>query len=58
MATSPVAGLEELMGNKNKGGGGNTKTPATKSIKEKRQEKKAKKAAHDGAGSVDKAFGH
>ncbi len=57
MAASQAAGLEELVANKNKGGGGNTKTPATKSIKEKRQEKKAKKAAHDAAGSVDKAFG-
>jgi len=57
MAASPAAGLEELMGNKNKGGGGSNKTPATKSIKEKRQEKRAKKAANESTGSVDKAFG-
>lgn len=38
-----LAGLEALMGNKDKGGR-NTKKQATKSLKEKRAEKRAKQA--------------
>lgn len=42
-----LSGLEALMGNKDKGGR-NTKTQATRSLKEKRAEKKAKRAAVKG----------
>lgn len=38
-------GLEERMASKNKGGGKNTKTAATKDLKEKRFDKKAKRTA-------------
>ncbi len=46
---SPVglAGLEALMGNKDKGGR-NTKKQATRSLKQKRAEKKAKREAVKG----------
>ena len=43
-AATPAAGLEALMGTKNKGGKG-TKTPAAKSLKEKRLAKKGKREA-------------
>ncbi|HEX2369767.1 MAG TPA: hypothetical protein VHM94_11095 [Acidimicrobiia bacterium] len=39
-------GLEARMGNKDKGGK-NTKTVAAKDLKQKRQDKKAKRAAND-----------
>ena len=58
MAAVSVAGREALMGTKDKGGR-SSKTAATKSLKEKRLDKKAKKAAHesDANQSVDRAFG-
>ena len=53
-----VAGREALMGTKDKGGRSRKKAPA-RSLKEKRLDKKAKKAAHgsDANQSVDRAFG-
>jgi hypothetical protein len=42
-----LAGLEALMGNKDKGGR-NTKKAATRSLKQKRAEKKAKREALKG----------
>ncbi len=42
-----LAGLEALMGNKDKGGR-HTKKQATRSLKEKRAEKKAKREAAKG----------
>ena len=53
-----VAGREALMGTKDKGGRSIKKVPA-RSLKEKRLDKKAKKAAHesDAHRSVDRAFG-
>ena len=42
MAAIPVASLEVVMGNKDKGGS-HTKKAAAKSLKEKRAAKKAKK---------------
>ncbi len=44
---SELAGLEALMGNKDKGGR-NAKKQATKSLKQKRAEKKAKREAVKG----------
>ena len=44
---SGLAGLEALMGNKDKGGR-NTKKQATRSLKQKRAEKKAKREAVKG----------
>jgi hypothetical protein len=44
MAAAPVAGLEAVMANKDKGGK-STKKPATKDLKQKRLEKRAKKRA-------------
>ena len=43
-AASPAADLEALMGTKNKGGK-SAKTPAAKSLKEKRLAKKGKREA-------------
>ena len=53
-----MAGREALMGTKDKGGRSSKKAPA-RSLKEKRLDKKAKKAAHgsDANQSVDRAFG-
>lgn len=58
MATSLVAGLEALMGTKDRGGR-NTKKKAAKGLKEKRLDKKAKRAAHESSAnrSLDRAFG-
>ena len=46
------AGLEALMGNKDKGGR-NTKTQATRSLKQKRAEKKAKRETVKGKPKSD-----
>ncbi len=46
-ALSGLAGLEALMGNKDKAGR-NTKKQATRSLKQKRAEKKAKREAVKG----------
>jgi hypothetical protein len=46
MAIISVAGLEALMGTKDKGGR-NTKKTAAKGLKEKRLDKKAKRAANE-----------
>jgi len=57
MAAFLAVGREALMANKDRGGK-NTKKAASKSLKEKRLDKKAKKAGH-GSGasqSVDRAF--
>jgi hypothetical protein len=51
-----LVGLEAMMGNKDRGSK-NSKKAATKSLKEKRRDKKAKKNAHD-ASSMDRTFGH
>ena len=53
-----AAGREALMGTKDKGGR-SSKTDPTRSLKEKRLDKKAKKAAHgsDANQSVERAFG-
>jgi hypothetical protein len=58
MAAVPVAGREALMGSKDKGGR-SSKTAPARSLKEKRLDKKAKKAAHgsDANQSVERAFG-
>lgn len=59
MATSTVVGREALMGTKDKGGRSSKKT-AAKGLKEKRLDKKAKRAAHatTASQSVEKTFGH
>ena len=49
---SGLAGLEALMGNKDKGGR-NTKKQATRSLKQKRAEKKAKREAVKGKPKLD-----
>lgn len=49
---SGLAGLEALMGNKDKGGR-NTKKQATRSLKQKRAEKKAKREAVKGKPKSD-----
>jgi hypothetical protein len=53
-----VAGLEALMGTKDRGGR-NTKKKAAKGLKEKRLDKKAKRAAHESSAnrSLDRTFG-
>lgn len=51
MAAVPVAGLEALMGNKDKGGR-HTKKTASKNLKEKRAAKKAKRDAGSQSGVV------
>jgi hypothetical protein len=58
MAAIAAASREALMGSKDKGGR-NSKTAPAKSLKEKRLNKKAKRAAHasDANQSVDRAFG-
>ena len=56
MAAVLVAGREAPMGTKDKGGR-SSKTAAAKSLKEKRLDKKAKKAAHASDASVDRALG-
>jgi hypothetical protein len=58
MATSLVAGLEALMGTKDRGGR-NTKKKAAKGLKEKRLDKKAKRAANESSAnrSLDRTFG-
>jgi hypothetical protein len=43
---SPATGMEGIVANKDKGGKSNKKTPS-KNLKEKRQEKKAKRDASD-----------
>jgi hypothetical protein len=54
-----VVGLEELMGTKDKGGR-SSKKAAAKGLKEKRLDKKAKRAAHENKSnqSVDKTLRH
>ena len=47
MAAISVAGLETMMASKDKGGRA-TKKPAAKDLKQKRLDKKAKKAGLDG----------
>jgi hypothetical protein len=56
-AIDSVAGREALMGNKDKGGR-TSKKEAAKGLKEKRLDKKIKRAAHKAAGnpSVDRTF--
>ena len=58
MAAIQVGRREALMGTKDKGGRSSRTAPA-RSLKEKRLDKKAKKAAHasDANESVDRAFG-
>mgnify|MGYP000249417232 FL=1 len=58
MGRLSVAGREAQMGTKDKGGRSSKKAP-TRSLKEKRLDKKAKKAAHgsDANQSMDRAFG-
>jgi hypothetical protein len=47
----PAAGLEALMASKNKAGR-NTKTAATRDLKQKRQDKKAKKSSDKRTGLI------
>jgi len=47
----PAAGLEALMASKNKAGR-NTKTAATRDLKQKRQDKKAKKVSDKRTGLI------
>jgi hypothetical protein len=58
MAIVSVVGLEALMGTKDKGSR-NTKKAAAKGLKEKRLDKKARKAGHgtNANQSVDRTFG-
>jgi len=57
LGSHSAAGLEALMGNKDRGSK-STKKVAAKGLKEKRLEKKAKRAAHEAGGnrSVDRTF--
>jgi hypothetical protein len=59
MAASTAVGREALMGTKDKGGR-SSKKAAAKGLKEKRLDKKAKRAAHANTAnqSVDKTFRH
>lgn len=59
MTASSAVGREALMGNKDKGGRSNKKA-AAKGLKEKRLDKKAKRAANSRTSndSMNKTFGH
>jgi hypothetical protein len=59
MTAATVVGREALMGTKDKGGR-SSKKAAAKGLKEKRLDKRAKRAAHESTGnqSVDKTFRH
>jgi hypothetical protein len=59
MTAATVVGREALMGTKDKGGRSSKKV-AAKGLKEKRLDKKAKRAAHRSSAneSMDKTFRH